>query len=229
MIAMGSHESKRLLLVAATEQEAESARKLPGFTAGQGNLREMSLLVAGVGSVSTSWELQKWFAANQKPDLAINIGIAGSYRQEIGIGDVVMPVTDCFAGQGVEDGDKILTLFEAGLAAGDQFPFTDGVLRSDPLYSQIAGRLVRPVHAITVSMATGSEATRDRLVEKFNPDIETMEGATFFYICRREHIPFIALRSVSNMVEKRNRERWDIPGALESLSAKLNDIIQILT
>ena len=51
--------------------------------------------------------------------------------------------------------------------------------------------IVKPVRAITVNTATGSDATRDKLVKKYNPDIETMEGATFFYICRREKIPFL--------------------------------------
>ena len=76
---------------------------------------EISVLVAGVGSVSTAWEMQKWFSVNEKPDLAINAGIAGSYKEDIKIGDVVMPVTDCFADAGIEDGDNFLTLSEAGL------------------------------------------------------------------------------------------------------------------
>ena len=45
--------------------------------------------------------------------------------------------------------------------------------------------IVKAVNAITVNTATGSDTTRDKLVKKFNPDIETMEGATFFYICSK--------------------------------------------
>jgi futalosine hydrolase len=80
------------------------------------------------------------------------------------------------------------------------------------------------VNAITVNTATGSETTRDRLVKKFNPDIETMEGATFFYICRREKLPFLALRSVSNIVEIRNKSNWDIKLAIRNLAEKLNEV-----
>jgi futalosine hydrolase len=65
-------------------------------------------------------------------------------------------------------------------------------------------------------------------VKKFNPDIETMEGATFFYICSRENIPFLAVRAISNRVEKRNRESWNIALALDNLSVKLIEIFLTL-
>ena len=49
-------------------------------------------------------------------------------RDEYRIGDVVMPVNDCFADAGIEDGDKFNTLFEAGLADPDEFPFRNGII-----------------------------------------------------------------------------------------------------
>ena len=61
--------------------------------------------------------------------------------------------------------------------------------------------------------------------EKYNPDIETMEGATFFYICSRENIPFLALRAISNRVEPRNKEKWNIQLALDNLSEKLKEVL----
>ena len=46
---------------------------------------------------------------NEKPDLAINAGIAGSFNDRLNVGDVVMPVSDCFADAGIEDGEKRLS------------------------------------------------------------------------------------------------------------------------
>ena len=46
-------------------------------------------------------------------------------KMSIEIGDVVMPVSDCFADAGIEDGDNFLTLSEAGLADADEFPFSE--------------------------------------------------------------------------------------------------------
>jgi futalosine hydrolase len=88
--------------------------------------------------------------------------------------------------------------------------------------------ILKPVRAITVNTATGSETTRGMLLKKFNPDIETMEGATFFYICSREDIPFLALRAISNKVELRNKNNWNIDLALHNLSEKLIDVLLTL-
>ena len=88
--------------------------------------------------------------------------------------------------------------------------------------------LLKPVRAITLNTATGSEITREKLLKKFNPDIETMEGATFFYICSRENIPFLAMRAISNRVGARNKNNWKIDLAIKNLTEKLRDILLTL-
>jgi len=40
---------------------------------------ETDLLITGVGSMATAWSLKQWITLNEKPDLAINAGIAGSF------------------------------------------------------------------------------------------------------------------------------------------------------
>jgi futalosine hydrolase len=188
----------------------------------------ISVLVTGVSSISTSWSLVKWLSVNTKPDLVINIGIAGSYRDEIGIGNVVVPVSDCFADAGVETGKGFITLGEAGLDDPDRFPFVGGRIHADNRYVDAALGLMKPVNAITVNSATGSPETLKKMIKKFNPDIETMEGATFFYICKRDNLPFLAIRSVSNRVESRDKGKWNIPLALDNLSGRLNELFNIL-
>ena len=224
--------SFKILYVAATAGEADVLKKLKGILSLQDEIRfrnfEISVLVTGVGSIATAWALKQWISLNEKPDLAINAGIAGSYNEKLNIGDVVMPVTDCFADAGIEDGDNFFTLHEAGLTDKDEIPFRDGLIFSDSTYRELMKNILKPVKAITVNTATGSESTREKLFRKFNPDIETMEGATFFYICTREKIPFLALRAISNKVEPRNRSKWNITLALDNLSEKLNEVLIIL-
>jgi futalosine hydrolase len=221
--------SYKILFVTATSIEAEGLDKVEGMKSVPGGYRcgnlEIIPLVAGVGSIATAWEMQKWISMNDKPDLAINCGIAGSYKKEIQIGDVVMPVSDCFADAGVEDGNRFMTLSEAGLADADRFPFSGGHIFADNEYVENLKGDIKPVRAITVNTATGSDYTREKLIAKFNPDIESMEGATFFYICSRGKIPFLSIRAISNMVEIRNRNNWNIPLALQNLSGTLNQLI----
>lgn len=225
-------DSHKVLFVTATTREAEVLKNISGMMPVTGGYRfgrfKVSLLVAGVGSITTAWAMTQWISLNEKPGFAVNAGIAGSYSDELAIGDVVMPLSDCFADAGIEDGPDFLTLPEAGLTAANEFPFRGGLLNADTGYSDKIKSLAKPVRAITVNTATGSETTRDKLLKKFNPDIETMEGAAFFYICARENIPFFALRAISNRVELRNKSNWNITLALERLSEKLKEILEIL-
>jgi futalosine hydrolase len=55
-----------------------------------------------------------------------------------------------------------------------------------------------------------------------------MEGATFFYICALEKIPFLSLRAISNKVEPGNRDSWNIKLALDNLAGKLEEILLML-
>jgi futalosine hydrolase len=224
--------SFNILYVTATMQEADILRKIEKIVPVQDKFRsgrfEIDSLVTGVGSMSTAWSMTQWISANEKPVIAINAGIAGSYDNALPAGSVVMPVSDCFADAGIEDGDNFLTLHETGLSNPDEFPFTNGIILAENKYTEIMKGILKPVKAITVNTATGSEATKWRLYNKFNPDIETMEGAAFFYICARERIPFISLRAISNRVERRDRDRWNIPLALENLAFKLEEVLKIL-
>jgi len=218
-----------ILLVAATTDEAGAFRKIsvPGKSAGSFFIGDcnVSILVTGVGIMATSWKMSKYLATNAKPDLAINAGIAGSYRDELKPGSVVMPVSDCFADSGIETGEGFMTLFEAGLDDPYKFPYKNGQLvTGNRFILKTAGR-VTPVKSITVNTASGNETTIERLRKKYDPDIETMEGAAFFYICLETHTPFMALRAVSNKVELRNKKKWDIPLALNNLSGILEEFL----
>jgi futalosine hydrolase len=219
--------SLRILYVTATKSESLQNLKgaIPVHDAYRMGKHDLVPLVSGVGTFSTAWTLKQWISVNGKPDLAINGGIAGSFKDEYKIGDVVMPVSDCFADAGIEDGDKFLTLFEAGLMSPDESPFREGLLWADLKYSNEMEGILKKVVAVTVNTATGSEITKLKLIKKYNPDIETMEGAAFFYICARENIPFLALRAISNKVEPRDKRNWNIPLALENLSETLREVI----
>jgi futalosine hydrolase len=212
----------KILCVIATQPEAEILKNICGKEVKPGIYRyqniELTTLCTGVGSIATAWSLKQWLSTNEKPDLAVNIGIAGSYRDDLEVGQVVIPVSDCFADAGIEDNNQFLTLSEAGLSDADHFPFESGAIYCRNSYVDGAPGSMKKVKAITVNTATGSEITIKKLINKFNPDIETMEGATFFYICTRENLPFLAIRAISNRVEARNRSNWDIPVALKNLS-----------
>lgn len=214
--------SFRILYVAATKAEAVLLNREGGSLPDGVTLET---LVTGVGVAATIYSLKHYLDTNLQPDLIINGGIAGSYRREIEAGEVVTPVSDCFADYGIEDGDRRLDLFEAGLAEREAHPFSGGRIKADLASSaRFAGNL-RRVDAVTVSCASGSASTIAGLAGKYDPDIETMEGAAFFYVCSIEKIPFVAVRAISNLIEPRNRAAWNISLALGNLEKTLVEII----
>ena len=157
--------SFKILYVTATKIEADTLNKVLGLVPVDERFRDFEIyrLVTGVGSISIAWALMQWITLNGKPDLVINAGIAGSYKDEIVPGNVVIPYSDCFADAGIEDGDKFLTLSEAGLARADEFPYEDGLLYTDKVIFERLKGILKPVRAITVNSATGSESTMRKL------------------------------------------------------------------
>jgi futalosine hydrolase len=55
-----------------------------------------------------------------------------------------------------------------------------------------------------------------------------MEGAAFFYACRKEGVPGLQIRAVSNYVEKRNRDAWQIGLAVKNLNTFAVELLQAL-
>jgi futalosine hydrolase len=55
-----------------------------------------------------------------------------------------------------------------------------------------------------------------------------MEGAAVFMVCQHFNIQCIQVRSVSNYVESRNKNNWNIPLAVKNLSIELDQIISDL-
>ena len=51
-----------------------------------------------------------------------------------------------------------------------------------------------------------------------------MEGAAFFQVCEKFNIPCLQIRSVSNKVEKRDLQKWDIDLAVKNLNEEVEKL-----
>jgi futalosine hydrolase len=81
------------------------------------------------------------------------------------------------------------------------------------------------VKGVTVSTSSGTLDSIQRLTAKFEPEIETMEVAAFYYTCTMVGIPSIAIRSISNMVLPGDRSTWNIGLAIRELGPAVSDLI----
>ena len=184
----------------------------------------VDILTTGVGTVATA----TWCSgvlARERYDLALNAGVCGSFRPALAPGSVIHITTDRLADLGAEDGPAFLSVHELQLVGEDEFPFTRGrLVNAAPPANAALERL--PVgDAITVNTAHGHSETIARAVERYNPHVESMEGAAFMYACLVHGTPFAQVRAVSNIVERRNRAAWKMGEAIAALGSTLLTII----
>jgi futalosine hydrolase len=185
---------------------------------------EVDVLTTGVGMVAAAaWCSRALGRATY--DLALNLGVCGSFDPELPPGTVVHVVSDRLAELGAEDGERFLTVEELGLGGSVSEPHAGGVMinRDPPALASL--RALPSVTAITVNTTSGHEPSIAALVTRFNPQVESMEGAGFMHACLIHDVPFAQVRGVSNMVERRNREAWKMPVAIRAVCNTALDIL----
>lgn len=149
-------------------------------------------------------------------DLVLNVGIAGSLNEEMQLGTVVAISEDRFQELGVEDGADFIPADKLDLIKSNE------VVPMNPLIRHP----FTLVKAISVNKVHGDDETILNLKSSCDAQIESMEGAAFYYVCNQEGLKCLQVRAVSNMVERRNRLAWDIPLALDALSDAIVTLLE---
>lgn len=224
----------KILIVSATEKEILPVKKNLKINVSNACMMKYTVvkdlvvdyLITGAGCTFTTYALSQKLQA-KKYDLVINAGIAGSFNSDLKIGDVVWVERDEFAGLGIEEGNNFYTLFDKNFMDPNDFPFNNGQLENPNRFKQNVFQSLQKVKAITLDITHGNEKSIEKIKQKFSADIETMEGAAFFYVCLKEDVQFMAIRAISNFVEERNTQHWDIPLAIKNLNHKLLEIINV--
>lgn len=203
----------KILIVAATEEELHPSLS---FLAE----RQIEYLITGVGMVACSYALSKRLQ-NGRVDLLIQVGIGGILDREAALGEVYQIVQDEIFEMGAEDRENFLTIEQLGLGVHQFYELIDAVPKSIPC--------AKKAQAITVNKVHGRESSIARLRIRYTkPLIESMEGASFFYVALQEGIPALQFRAVSNYVEPRNRAAWNIGLAVGNMNSFLQELIKSL-
>lgn len=201
----------KLLIVAATQTELAPVYEhfgLPNVHFIQ--QEKFDILITGVGMTATAFALGKYL--NSSYNLVLNVGIAGSFDKQLRLGSLVNIYQDTFAELGAEDHHNFITLDELGF----------GNITFNSSYDIIN---LPKVKGITVNKVHGNAESIYAIIERFDPQTESMEGAAVFYACNLSHIPCVQVRSLSNVVEPRAKENWKIGLAINNLNAWLIDFI----
>ena len=214
----------KILVTAATPFEIQPF--IDHLTSIQNTDLQVSTLVHGIGMMHTAWHLGRKFATS-RPDLAIQAGIAGCFDHSWTMGKVVLIEREHIGDLGVEDDQAFKDLFDINLWQPDQPPFTNKQL-VNPFTGVPQLPPLEKVSGVTINTVSGSERTRQLLLDKYDPAVESMEGAAFHFACLQEKIPFFQLRSISNYVEVRDKSKWKIPLAIQQLNETLITYIEQL-
>ncbi len=225
----------QILVVAATDGEigpllaqlGDATPRGPRLAGYRHGSRGIDVLTTGVGMVATAaWCSRALMAASY--DLAFNFGVCGAFDPALAAGTVVHVTADRMAELGAEDGSAFLTIQDLALVGDNEFPFQAGQLVNAAPPASAALRRLPAVSGITVNTVHGDDRSIARTIERFGPEVESMEGAAFMYACLVHGVPFAQVRAVSNVVERRNRGAWNMPAAIRALNGAalevLNDV-----
>jgi len=198
-------EVKRLQNLLSDRKELKKG----GFVFYSGSLNnvEVVLLQSGIGKVNAAIGAAILVDTFQ-PDFVINTGAAGGFPSDLKVGDIVIS-------QKVLHHDMDCTVF--GYEAG-QVPGMPAYFEADTQLIQLADR---SIHALTKlntkigTILTGDQFMNDpkatQRIKNLFPDADAveMEGAAIAQTCYQFHIPFVIIRSISDIAGQENAVEYE--------------------
>ena len=203
---------KRVGIVLAMKEELEAIRKYLkdeekitifnlDFYEGYINDTNCILVECGIGKVNAARTTQI-LIDNIKVDYIFNIGVAGGLDQTLSVGDIVI-------GEKLIQHDFDITAF--GHKKGF-IPDVGDFIEADSYLINIANEVLKSDKEVSVKhgvIASGdifcSESwMSEKINQKFNALACEMEGASIAQVCYLCHIPFLILRSISDVPNNNN-------------------------
>lgn len=226
--------SLEVLLLSATafEQDFLAARldeKVEQQVAGRpwrrGRLagREVLLVQGGIGAVNTAHALTCVLQLHQ-PALVLQAGIGGAYPAAgLGVGDLALASEENYGDLGVrtpagwQSAELIgIPILQQQESFFNRFPLDpEQVARAEQTLLkntwEDGAPALRSGPFVTVQECSGLSSLGEERRARFSGLCENMEGAAAAHLCRLYQVPFLEVRGISNLVEDRRREGWDLP------------------
>lgn len=222
---------QKTLIVAATFKEIEPFAKKSGVTEASNIYRsatpipdtDFDILITGAGIAATATFLTKALSDNLY-SAAINIGIAGSYNINLKPGTLLKVAKDRFSDLGAESENGFIPGEDIPFIQMNKSPFRKGWLIPEEHFTYKDFKIDNCTAVTSDTIHTDLKSISE-IKDLYNPDIETMEGAAFFFCCIAFKIPCLQLRSISNFVGSRTKENRHFEIAIENLNHYLISFI----
>jgi futalosine hydrolase len=214
--------NEKILIVTAVAAEKEAILR------GIGHNDKIDVLEVGVGPIEAAVRTTVALSKN-KYDLVISAGIGGAFPTKATIGSIVVADHLEVADLGAETPNGFLSVDELGFGTATYNVNQSAV---DEIYQFLhkSNQLVVKGTVITVSTVTGTKEKAQELTKRIeNVTAEAMEGFGVATAAKQFDTPALELRSISNMVGPRNKEEWNIKGALQGLEMAFSHLKEVLT
>ena len=201
-----------LLVTAATDFE------MAAFLSACSPATAITSLVTGVGPVETAVRLTAFLATSVAPlHGVVNFGVAGAYILEdqpgAGLLDICLAEREVLGDLGICYGEAMKPLRGEAFEILDAFDLDTGLLhQAESILASAFIPYKRGVFA-TVNCVSGTRKRGVLLACQHQALCENMEGAAVARVCRHFGLPLLELRCISNLVEDRSLQNWQLQKA----------------
>ena len=243
MRASDQTETKYTVITAATAKELKKALSFAPTLSGELNTgevlpwkwqnRDFLLLVTGVGPVNAALHLGKLLGSALSLRGVLNIGIGGSFDPDLyPLRSAALVNREIWPEFGLKTDDAVhpgALGYPLGSVNGERV--WDRIEFDSRENIKMLG--LHPIDdlpdacSLTVSGATGTLEQAGHLRSLYNAGLENMEGFALAWACLAAGLPFVELRTVSNIVGCREKRYWDIKGGLQALLQSCRALLEI--
>jgi len=222
---------KKIGIIFAMEEELEALKKnlkilkefsifeLKFYEANVFNT-EVILVQSGIGKVNAARTTQI-LIDNMKVDYIFNIGVAGGICNTLSVGDIVL-------GEKLVQHDFDITAFNHDKG---YIPSVGVYINSDIYLLNLANNVLNEIGNINYqrgTIASGDIFCTDpkmsqKISSKFNALCVEMEGASIAQVCYLSHIPFLIVRSISDVPNNNNKITYE-----EFLETSCNIVAEVM-
>ncbi|SPY21068.1 5'-methylthioadenosine/S-adenosylhomocysteinenucleosidase [Paenibacillus polymyxa] len=211
----------RILVMTAVEGEREAVlRGLKGDT-------RFVVELAGVGAPSAAASTALALATGGYR-LVISAGIGGGFVKVAALESVVVADAIIAADLGAETAEGFSSVDELGFGSS-RIAVNAATAQRFVQALRDAGQTAVAGPILTVSTATGTAATAERLAKRVpGAAAEAMEGYGVAVAANRFELPMMEIRTISNTVGPRDRASWRIKEALQALEAAFSTLTEVI-
>jgi futalosine hydrolase len=197
---------------------------------GQIQGKSVVFIIAGIGKTNAS-RGTTILIERFSPRIIINFGVCGAYPSSgLNRGDIAIAEKEIYGDEGVYLKDGFHTAEAIGIPLVvkqkrkyfNEFQLDKKLMDKVLKYADLVTRHSLPVTHIksgaflTLSASTGTLKRARELEKKFHAVCENMEGAAVAHVCALYGIPMVEIRGISNIVEDKDKKRWDLKLASEN-------------